>query len=220
MKINNREIKMIIFDLDGTLLASCHIWKEVDKHFFERRNIPMPEDYGKIIAPLGFDKASEYTKTTFNLEESCEDIMKEWNDEVIDLYRNDIILKPKAREFLDLAKSKGAILNVATANQEECYMPCLIRNKIDMYFEHIIDVKEFKEGKNSPAIYLEIAKRYDMDPKDIMVIEDISRGLKNAKKAGFLTCGIYEETSGEEELKKEISDIYIHDFDELISLVS
>ena len=35
MKFKGKEIKACIFDLDGTLLDSCSIWKEVDERFFE-----------------------------------------------------------------------------------------------------------------------------------------------------------------------------------------
>ena len=39
MKFKGKEIKACIFDLDGTLLDSCSIWKEVDERFFEKRGI-------------------------------------------------------------------------------------------------------------------------------------------------------------------------------------
>ena len=52
MKINNNEIKMIIFDLDGTLLDSLKIWKDVDINFFAKRNLEMPSDYGQKIAHI------------------------------------------------------------------------------------------------------------------------------------------------------------------------
>ena len=44
MKIKNRTIKAIIFDLDGTLLDSCGIWSDVDKQFFEKRGLTLTKD--------------------------------------------------------------------------------------------------------------------------------------------------------------------------------
>ena len=41
MKIKGKEIKGIIFDLDGTLIDSCSIWHEVDHDFFAKRNMDM-----------------------------------------------------------------------------------------------------------------------------------------------------------------------------------
>ena len=220
MKVKNNEIKLIIFDLDGTLLDSCKIWKEVDINFFEKRNLLMPSTYSQDISHMGLTAASKYTKETFNLKESPEEIIKEWEDAVLEKYKNEVKLKPYARDFLEQCKRNGIILSVATANQENCYLPCLKRNDVLSYFDKIIDVRNYPGGKNTPDIYLEISKQFNLNPKNILVIEDISKGIESAKKGGFNTCAIFEETSLEEEKKREISDIYILSFKDLLEIAN
>ena len=109
MKINNNEIKMIIFDLDGTLLDSLKIWKDVDINFFAKRNLEMPSDYGQKIAHMGLEKASQYTKERFNLPESPEEILKEWEDAVYFEYANNVVLKDYAKEFLEIWKKREVL---------------------------------------------------------------------------------------------------------------
>lgn len=218
MRISNYEVKMIIFDLDGTLLDSCKIWHEVDVNFFKKRNLPMPEDYSQAISHMGLEKASQYTKSKFNLDETPEDILKEWEEAVVKKYEEEVLLKDYAKEFLELVKLKKLILAVATAGQENCYKPCLKRNEIWDYFSQIIDVKNYENGKNDPQIYLDIAKNNRVKPEEILVIEDIVTALNSAKEGGFKTCAIYESTSLEEDTKKRISDIYITSFLDLIKL--
>ena len=220
MKVKNNEIKLIILDLDGTLLDSCKIWKEVDINFFKKRNLLMPSTYSQDISHMGLTAASKYTKETFNLKESPEEIIKEWEDAVLEKYKNEVKLKPYARDFLEQCKRNGIILSVATANQENCYLPCLKRNDILSYFDKIIDVRNYPNGKNTPDIYLEISKQFNLNPKNILVIEDISKGIESAKKGGFNTCAIFEETSLEEEKKREISDIYILSFKDLLEIAN
>ena len=44
-----KEFKGAIFDLDGTLLDSMHIWHDVDEEFFRRRNLKVTKEYVDII---------------------------------------------------------------------------------------------------------------------------------------------------------------------------
>lgn len=219
MKIKNNEIKLIIFDLDGTLLDSCKIWQEVDINFFKKRNLVMPSTYSQDIAHMGLTKASIYTKETFSLKETPEEIIKEWEEAVLEKYKYEVKLKPYSKEFIEFCKKEGLILTIATANQESCYLPCLKRNGIFSYFQKIIDVRNYPHGKDNPDMYLDMAKEFKIDPKNILVIEDITTALKSAKKGGFNTSAIYEETSTEEEEKRKISDIYISSFEDLLNIL-
>ncbi|MGN0163963.1 MAG: HAD family phosphatase, partial [Candidatus Ornithomonoglobus sp.] len=90
------DYKGAIFDLDGTLLDSMCVWDKVDREFFSSRNIVMPEDYTKIIAPMGFVRAAEYTIERFSLRQSVAEILNEWNSIAFRHYSTDIALKKNA----------------------------------------------------------------------------------------------------------------------------
>lgn len=219
IRIGKKNIKIAIFDLDGTLLDSCGVWKEVDKRFFFKRGLELPLTYGDEIGHLGLDQAAVYTKENFNLKESTEEIMKEWMNDVTFFYENEVELKPHAKEFLDILKKNNVIMCVATANSKECYEPALKRNGIYDYFDTIEDVKKLKNGKKDATIYLNIAKKYSVDPSEVIVFEDILLGLQNASNASFVTCAVYEKTCKDEENKKLISTLYINDYKEAINLI-
>ena len=129
MKIDNLEIKGVIFDIDGTLIDSCGIWGEVDIRFFSKRKMIMPKDYQKAIGHIGLEKAAEYTINRFNLNETKEDIIKEWKTGVLDLYANEVILKPHVKEFLELLKANNIPFCAATANDADCLIIVLIKGK-------------------------------------------------------------------------------------------
>ncbi|MBP3503672.1 MAG: HAD family phosphatase [Bacilli bacterium] len=220
MKIDNLEIKGVIFDIDGTLIDSCGIWGEVDIRFFSKRNMEMPKDYQEAIGHIGLDKAAEYTIKRFNLNEKKEDIIKEWKNGVLELYANEVVLKPHVKEFLMLLKEHNIPFCAATANDEDCYKKCLERNGIYDLFDFILEVNHFKDGKDKPTIYLEAAKKLGVDISNCMVFEDLLMALNTASKAGFITCAVYEQTCKEEKEKLEIANFYIKDYQELIDKIN
>lgn len=220
MKIDNLEIKGVIFDIDGTLIDSCGIWGEVDIRFFSKRNMEMPKDYQEAIGHIGLDKAAEYTIRRFNLNEKKEDIIKEWKNGVLELYANEVVLKPHVKEFLMLLKEHNIPFCAATANDEDCYKKCLERNGIYDLFDFILEVNHFKDGKDKPTIYLEAAKKLGVDISNCMVFEDLLMALNTASKAGFITCAVYEQTCKEEKEKLEIANFYIKDYQELIDKIN
>ncbi len=213
----DNNIKAVIFDLDGTLFDSCAMWDKVDRLFFKRRGMEVPKNFNKLIAPLGLTKAAKFVKDTYNFKDTEEDIKKEWHDLAIYEYENNIELKDGAREYLEYLKKLNIKMCIATANSKEYYMPCLKRHKIEKYFDFLCDVEEFRGSKQTPEIYLHIASKLNINPRDIAVIEDIPAALKSAKLGGFYVIAIDDKTEVSlREEKKYLADEFIYSFNELI----
>ena len=62
---------MFFFDLDGTLIDSNGIWKDVDRTFLARRGLPIPTPTMKAWPILIFPLAAKFTKEFCHLSESC-----------------------------------------------------------------------------------------------------------------------------------------------------
>ena len=217
MKLLDKEFSAVIFDMDGTLIDSTDIWHEVDKNFFAKRNMELPSDYAQHIVHLGLTQAAVYTKETYHLNESIEDIMKEWHDMSIDMYRYTVGLKEGVAELLELLKKNGIKMAIATANDEPLYKPCIERLGIESYFDAIADVNTAKEGKQSAKIYLDLAKKLGSEPRNTLVLEDMPTCVKTAFNAGFLTVAVYDKASKEyDDEKKDNSLLFINNFYELL----
>lgn len=215
MKINGKEVFGIIFDLDGTLLDSCSIWSEIDKAFFKKRNLVQPDDYSAAIGHIGLDKAATYTINRFNLKETKEDILKEWKQGVLDYYSH-IKLKPGVKEFIEYLKENKIPFCAATANDEDCYKKALEVHNIYDDFQFILEVRNYKKGKDNPDIYLDAAKKMNLKAENVAVFEDLYTALKTVKQAGFITVGVFEQSHNDQNKIQKLVDQYIVDFRELI----
>ncbi len=208
------KFKGAIFDLDGTLFDSMSVWTDIDCAFLKKRGIEMPEDYIRMITPMGFNQAAAYTIDRFGLTESPEEIMAEWDEMSEYIYRTQVRTKPYVKEYLETLEQRGVKLAVATAAYENLYMPALINNGILEFFDVITSVKEVKRGKGFPDVYIRAAEKMGLEPEECVVFEDIYAGIKGAKDGGFYAVAVEEPCSAHElSIIKEKCDMYIDGFD-------
>ena len=92
----NRNIKGIIFDLDGTLLDSMSVWENVDKMFLEENGIVPPKGISDIVKKMTIQDSAAYFKTRFGLKLSCEYIINRIEEIVSEQYKCIIPLKEGA----------------------------------------------------------------------------------------------------------------------------
>lgn len=202
-----------IFDLDGTLLDSMHVWDAVDRIFLERRGLAVPEDYGRSIAHLGFRETAEYTIHRFSLPDSPEAVMDEWLSLCREAYATNVPLKPGAGEYLRRLKACGVRLVVATASREELFVPALQRTGVYALFDAFVTVEEVARGKGFPDIYWRAAEKLGLPPGHCIVFEDILEGVRGAKAGGFFTVGVADEASApEQETIRMTADDWIADY--------
>lgn len=217
MVFNNNEIKLIIFDLDGTLIDSTSLWFDVDKEFFENRGMEVPENYAKEIAHIGLRAAAVHTKNKYFPNEEIEDILNEWNLLSLKGYEETIPLKENAKELLELLYNSGITLALATANSKSLYEPCIKRLDIEKYFSFVIDVNSCKEGKNSPEIYDKICHRFNVQKENTLVFEDSLTALITAYDAGYNVVAVYDVNSTKDLAKTTAkSHYFIKNFKEII----
>jgi len=213
-KIDNGIIKGVIFDLDGTLIDSMHVWEKIDYDYLKKRGIAVPEDLRENIEKLSFRETAIYFKERFKIPDPIEDIMDEWNNMAFDEYANNINLKKGVREFLSLLKTKGIKIALATTNCHKLLEVVLKKNDIWHYFDAISTSDEVGKGKEHPDIFLRTAEKLGLKPEECVVFEDILPAIMSAKAAGMTVIGVYDAYSqcDREKIKKH-ADGYIDCFE-------
>lgn len=215
-----KNIKAAIFDMDGTLIDSMWVWSKINNEYLNRRNIPVPTNLKSSIEHLTFEETANYFKNKFNLEDSVQDIMDEWNEMAYDEYKSNVDLKPGAREYLEFLKSLGIKIGLATSNNKILLEVALKNNGIYDFFDTICTTDQVSRGKNFPDIYLFTAKKLEINPENCIVFEDILPAVQGAKKAGMKVVAIEDHFSiNHKDLIIKEADNYISNYEELIDAV-
>lgn len=209
-------IEAVIFDLDGTLIDSMWMWKQIDIDYLARHGHALPEDLQDCIEGMSFSETAVYFKERFALSDPLDVIKDDWNRMAYDIYVNEVPLKPGVLAFLQYLKQKGIRTGIATSNSKELLQAVLESLGIAEYFDELHTSCEVKRGKPAPDIYLLVADRLGAEPEKCLVFEDIMQGILAGKAAGMKVCAVQDAYSLKQEAeKRETADWFIDGFEEI-----
>ena len=212
-----RNKKAMIFDLDGTLVDSMWMWKEIDIEYLGRFGIALPPTLQKDIEGMSFSETAVYFKKTFRLQDSLETIKADWNQMAYEKYTKEVDFKKGAIAFLEYCKKEGIKLGIATSNSRELVDATMESLGAKKYFDCIMTSCEVAKGKPAPDIYLAVADKLGVKPEECLVFEDIEMGILAGKNAGMEVCAMEVEFSMNQiEIKKQLADYYIQDYTQIL----
>ena len=219
-------IKLLIYDLDGTLIDSCRDianavnWtlKEIGLHELSLEQISSFVGRGVTNLMTGVLKeALKYEKTS-----DCEPQIGELIERSIKLYRtyyakhllDETKLYPSVRVVLEHFKDrKQAVIT----NKPEGFSNEILRGlKIDSYFFKVIGGDQQLPKKPAPEPVLEIVKFAQVDLNETVLIGDSAIDVETGRNAKVRTIAVTYGFSSPEEIERSKPDMVVNDFAELM----
>ena len=177
-------IEAVIFDLDGVIVDSEQVWDDVREQLARERGGTCHEDAQADMMGMSSPEWSRYMHERIGLTESPQEINDEVVERMLERYRQSLPLLDGA---VDAVRRLSAVfpLGVASSSNRSLIEVVLERAGITELFAAIVSSEEVARGKPAPDVYLEAARRLEVDPAHCAAIEDSSNGIHAAHAAGM-----------------------------------
>ena len=204
-----------IFDFDGTLFDSMHVWKGIRYKFFDRIGIVLSEEDEIAFKGLYLRESIILAKERFNRPETYEELFSKFFEMIKEMYLADTEPKNDIIEFLEKLKAKGVKMGIATATGEPALEAVLEKFNMLHYFDAIYSTYTVGAAKTEPKVYDVVLDAIGTDKETTWIFEDALYAATTAKANGYKVVGIYDKSEPEQEKLQNLVDVYIHNYGEL-----
>jgi len=194
-------IKAVIFDMDGVMIDSEHLWEKTERILLARRDIEYTPTYRDQIVGLNQNDSGKLLVDTFNLKEDVQDIINERVEILTGIYEEELELVAELLPLLNQLQEHNFRLAVASSSPMRVIDLVLNMFSLHEHFPFIVSGECTEDGKPHPAIYLHTAQRLEVEPHECVAIEDSINGVKSAKAAGMYCIAVPDKRLSQEEFK-------------------
>ena len=226
--------RVVIFDLDGTLINSIGMWNAVDVALIgELAGRAVTEDVQtQRDEALARFRALEdpymaycgFLRDKYAPAMTVEEVHGRRYDIARDFLENAVDYKPGADAFLRCMKTAGKILILATTTRRhsiEAYdtrnAAIMAKGGVTAYFDRVYTSEDVENSKPDPEVYHRLFADFGLTAAECIVFEDSLVGLQAAKAAGVEAVAVYDQYSDPDRAAIDaLADWAIKDFMELM----
>jgi len=179
-------IACVIFDLDGVLVDSEIWWDEVRAAFATARGRTWTTADREAVMGANSAAWAQTMRERLDLQATGADIERAIVDGVVARYRAEGA--PLIDGAVEAVRRIAADSPVAVASSAHRAVidAALEATGLTDTFAVVVSSDEVAHGKPAPDVYLETARRMDVDPAACLVVEDSMNGVRAAKAAGMI----------------------------------
>jgi HAD superfamily hydrolase (TIGR01509 family) len=207
-------IQAVVFDLDGVIVDSEHVWDAAREALSRERGGGWHEGAQQDMMGMSSVEWSRYMHERLGLKDLPEEISAEVVRRLQATYREELPLIDGATEAVGRLAGRWP-LGLASSSNREIIDLVLELSGLDQYFEATVSSEEVQRGKPSPDVYLEAARRLGADPAGSAAVEDSRSGILSASAAGMRVVAIPNKRFPPDEEALAAADVIIPSINEL-----
>jgi HAD superfamily hydrolase (TIGR01509 family) len=182
-------VEAVVFDLDGVLIDSEHVWDEARRQLARDRGGRWTETASRDMMGMSSLEWSRYMHEVIGVPDSPEEISAEVVRRLARIYRRELPLFDGAVEAVERLAGRWP-LGLASSSNRELIDLVLELSGLERFFGATVSSEEVRRGKPAPDVYVETARRLGVDPARCAAIEDSENGIRSAKAAGLRVLAI------------------------------
>jgi HAD superfamily hydrolase (TIGR01509 family) len=182
-------IEAVVFDLDGVIVDSEHVWDAAREALARERGGRWHEGAQQDMMGMSSVEWSRYMHDVIGLKDPPEEISAEVARRLEATYREELPLIDGATEAVARLAERWP-LAVASSSNRPIIDLVLGLSGLDRFFRATVSSEEVPRGKPAPDVYLEAARRLGANPERSAAVEDSRSGILSARAAGMRVVAI------------------------------
>ena len=212
--MNLSDKKLILFDLDGTLIDSVPDLSESVN--FMLRELKKPTFSEELIRTWMGNGAKTLVQRAVK-KDDVDDELKIFLTHYSNNLCNKTILYPSVKKTLKTLKDRGFKLAIITNKPYDFIEPILKGLDILKYFDDFIGADSLDEKKPHPKPLLYMCEKFGVSVKDSVMVGDSKNDILAAKVAGMDSIGVNYGYNYDEDIVTYEPDLIIDDFAKIIN---
>ena len=197
-----KNIKAIIFDMDGILIDTERISFNAFKSVLKEYNYEMSEKFYLTMIGRNVKSIEQVMKAEYGQDFPFDEIYKKKvHISVSTIDRDGVIVKKGVHEIIDYLKENNYKIAVATSTRKERAHKLLDDIGIKDKVNYIICGDQVENSKPDPEIFLKAANGLEVLPENCLVIEDSEAGVQAAVNAGIPAINVPDMKMPDEKME-------------------
>lgn len=211
-------VKILLFDLDGTLVDSSEAIVNAVEKVLELEGLKC--DRAKVAGMIGLPLEDIFRVLVPVLsEEETWRLVNEYRKYYIAHHLENTRINPSAQTVLRKLKAKGFKLGIITTKYRDPVMDVLSHYGISELFDVIVTGYEVAKHKPAPDIVLEATRRLGVNPAECVVVGDSPFDVQAGRRAGSFTIAVLSATYTRKQLKNAEPTLIIKEFERVLDVL-